>query len=440
MVSRFDRRKLLTGAAGLGAAAAVSKASPTFAAPAIIQSGPVEVLFWSSFSANLGESMQKVVDDFNASQTEIVINNQFQGSYEETAQKITAALPANQAPDMSILSEIWWFRFFAAQALAPMDDLIAASQLDTADYVDSLINEGNRNGSQWWMPFARSTPLFYYDKQAFAEVGLNAAPKTWDEFTAVAQDLVRKEGDTTTRHAFAHVTAAGYIAWHFQGVVWQWGGRYSDDDFNIMINQPEAVAAADFYKQSVGEGWANMSSDATADFNSGLATAMFASTGSLGGVMQNATVDVGTGFFPEGPAGFGCCTGGSGISIFKNAAPEKAEAGFEFIKFATTPEMTTWWSQNTGYMPVRKSARDSEEMQAFFADNPNFKVAVEQLEFTKPQDPARIYIPNGDQIIGTALEQIMIEQDDAQAVFDNTAFELEDEAQPVLEQLAELQG
>jgi sn-glycerol 3-phosphate transport system substrate-binding protein len=167
---------------------------------------------------------------------------------------------------------------------------------------------------------------------------------------------------------------------------------------------------------------------------------MFASTGSLGGVMQNATVDVGTGFFPEGPAGFGCCTGGSGLSIFKNAAPEKQAAAFEFMKWATTPEKTTWWSQNTGYMPVRKSARDSEDMQAFFAENPNFKVAVEQLQFTKPQDPARIYIPNGDQIIGTALEQIMIEQDDAAAVFENTAFELEDEAQPVLEQLSEIEG
>jgi sn-glycerol 3-phosphate transport system substrate-binding protein len=440
MGSRFDRRLLLKSAAGAGAAAALTKASPIYAAPAIIQSGPTEVLFWSSFSANLGESMQALVDEFNASQSEIVINNQFQGSYEETAQKITAALPANQGPDMSILSEIWWFRFYAAQALAPLDDLISGAQLDTADYVDSLINEGNRGGAQWWIPFARSTPLFYYDKQAFAEVGLNESPKTWDEFVAVAPELVRKDGDTTTRHAFAHVTAAGYIAWHFQGVVWQWGGRYSDENFDIMIDEEPAVAAADFYKKSVGDGWANMSSDATADFNSGLATAMFASTGSLGGVMQNATVDVGTGFFPEGPAGFGCCTGGSGLSIFKNAAPEKQAAAFEFMKWATTPEKTTWWSQNTGYMPVRKSARDSEDMQAFFAENPNFKVAVEQLQFTKPQDPARIYIPNGDQIIGTALEQIMIEQDDAAAVFENTAFELEDEAQPVLEQLSEIEG
>jgi sn-glycerol 3-phosphate transport system substrate-binding protein len=424
-----------------GAAAIAGKgASSAFAAPAVIQSGPVEVLFWSSFGGALGDAMTYVVDQFNASQTDFVINNQFQGSYEETAQKITAALPANQAPDMSILSEIWWFKFFAANALAPLNDLIAATGFDRTDYVDSLINEGFRNDTQWWIPFARSTPIFYYNKEAFAEVGMTEAPKTWDEFTAVAQDLVQKEGDTVTRAAFAHLTAAGYLAWPFQGVVWQWGGRYSDDDFNIMINQPEAVAAAEFYKQSVADGWAAMSSDATADFTSGLATAMFSSTGGLRSVQEQATFEVGTGFFPEGPAGFGCPTGGSGLSIFKNAAPEKQEGAFAFMQFASSPEITTWWSQNTGYMPVRKSAVESEEMQAFFVDNPNFKVAVEQLALTKPQDPARIYIPNGDQLIGTALERIMIDQDDAQAVFDDIALELEDEAQPVLEQLAELQG
>ena len=57
------------------------------------------------------------------------------------------------------------------------------------------------------------------------------------------------------------------------------------------------------------------------------------------------------------------------------------------------PESTTWWSQNTGYMPVRKSAIDSEEMQDFFAENPNFKTAVDQLPKTQPQDAARVFDP-----------------------------------------------
>ena len=93
--------------------------------------------------------------------------------------------------------------------------------------------------------------------------------------------------------------------------------------------------------------------------------------------------------------------------------PEKQEAAFKFIAFATSTGVTTFWSQNTGYMPVRKSAVESEEMQAFFAENPNFKTAVDQLPKTQPQDAARVFIPNGDQIIGKGLERITVNNEDA---------------------------
>jgi sn-glycerol 3-phosphate transport system substrate-binding protein len=57
---------------------------------------------------------------------------------------------------------------------------------------------------------------------------------------------------------------------------------------------------------------------------------------------------------------------------------------------------------------------------------------------TQPQDAARVFIPNGDQIIGAGLERILINQEDVQAVFDEVTGILEEEAQPVLEALAAL--
>ena len=122
------------------------------------------------------------------------------------------------------------------------------------------------------------------------------------------------------------------------------------------------------------------------------------------------------------------------------STPEKQEAAFQYIKFATSPETTTFWSQNTGYMPVRKSAVESDEMQAFFEENPNFRTAVEQLPMTQPQDSARVFIPNGDQIIGAGLERIVINGEEPQPVFDEVANTLTQEAQPVLEAIAALGG
>ena len=437
MTARVNRRTLLKGAAGATAAIA---ASPVFHAPNVIAQSATEITYWGSYAAGSvnGDAEAGMVERFNTSQSDVVVKYEFQGSYEETAQKLTAALSAKQVPDVCLLSDVWWFKFYLNQALAPLNDFMSANNVDPADYVDSLINEGNRDGIQYWMPFARSTPLFYYNKAAFQEVGLSEAPKTWDEFIAVAPNLVKKDGDTVTRSAFAHPSSGSYIAWLFQGVVWQYGGEYSDADFNMKVNQGGSIDAGNMYRSSVVDGWASTPSDPDADFLNQLTAAQMASTGGLTRFLRDATFEFGTAFLPEGPTGFGCPTGGAGMAVL--AASEKQEAAFKFVAFGSTPENTAWWSQQTGYMPVRKSAVELPELKDFFDKNPQAKVAVEQLAKTKPQDAARVFVPNGDQIIGKGLEAITINKDEVQPSFDDVNQTLTDEAQPVLEQINELKS
>jgi sn-glycerol 3-phosphate transport system substrate-binding protein len=437
MTTRVNRRTLLKGAAGTAAAAA---ASPVFHAPNVIAQSATEITYWGSFAAGSvnGDAEAGMVDRFNKAQSDVVVKYEFQGSYEETGQKLTAALAAKQTPDVCLLSDVWWFKFYLNQALAPLNDLMTANNVDPADYVDSLINEGNRDGVQYWMPFARSTPLFYYNKAAFQEAGLSEAPKTWDELAAAAPKLVKKDGDTLTQAAYAHRTAANYIAWVFQGLVWAYGGQYSDADFNMLINQGGAIDAGNQYLASVTDGWASTPSDVDADFLNGLTATMIGSTGGLTRFIKEATFDWGTAFLPEGPAGFGCPTGGSGMAVM--AASEKQDAAFKFVAFTSTPENTAWWSLQTGYMPVRKSAVELPELKDFYDKNPQAKVAVDQLPKTKPQDSARVFVPNGDQIIGKGLEEITVNKAEVQPVFDDVNQTLTDEAQPVKEALQDLQS
>jgi sn-glycerol 3-phosphate transport system substrate-binding protein len=438
-----NRRTLLKGAA----AAAVpvgAKRSPAFAAPAVLQStgSTVNVTYWGSWAGDLGKAEQEVVRRFNDSQKDVHVDYQFQGTYEETAQKLTAALAAKQTPDVSALSDVWWFKFYLNRALAPLNDFIAAEKLDTSDYVDSLFKEGVRDGQSYLIPFARSTPLFYYNKDAFSEAGLDGPPKTWSDFAAVGPKLVTKNGSQISRSAFAWPADASDQAWIFQGVDWAFGGHYSDPEFNILIDKPESVAAGEFARTSVQDGWATVSQDPdngpNTDFYNGLTAATITSTGGLTTIMANAKFDVGTAFLPSEKT-FGCSTGGAGLAVLANAPKERQEAAFKYIAFATSPEITTFWSQNTGYMPVRKSAIASQAMQDFFAKNPNYKVAVDQLPKTQPQDSARVFIPNGDQIIGKGLAQILVNNTPAQQAFDDVAKTLTDEAQPVIAALKALQ-
>lgn len=163
----ISRRKLLKGM-GIGAGALAlaacavpqatqAPAQPT-AAPASgeptaapapttapASSGPVEIIYWG-FSGGLGKVEEQLINMWNEKQSEVKVTPQVQGNYEETAQKLTAALAAQQGPDMVLLSDVWWFKFYRAKALMPLNDLLKEQQIDTTDFVESLWNEGVRKG------------------------------------------------------------------------------------------------------------------------------------------------------------------------------------------------------------------------------------------------------------------------------------------------------
>ncbi|MFN0070418.1 MAG: extracellular solute-binding protein, partial [Chloroflexota bacterium] len=291
-----------------------------------------------------------------------------------------------------------------------------------------------RKGQTFWVPFARSTPIFYYNKDMWAKAGLpDRGPKTWDELTQEWAPKLKGLGE----NIFAHPGAASYIAWIFQGVIWQWGGEYSDPEFNIKLQDPRGVAAGEFYRASIRDGWAAAVKDLDADFRTGSALSIIGSTAGLAGHEGAAKFAVGTSFLPEGPAGFGCCTGGAGMSILSSTPVERQQAAMKFINYATGPATATW-SQSTGYMPVRKSAINGPAMAEWYKQHANFKTVVDQLPRTRPQDAARVFIPNGDQIIGKGLERITITQESPEVVWKDVAATLEREAQPVLRSIQAL--
>ncbi len=445
MSNQLSRRQFLwsagAGVSALALAACVPATLPAAQPDAAPAAEPVTLTVWSSFSGKNGEAETELVKRFNESQSNVVVDYQFQGNYEETAQKVTAALQARTAPEVSLLSDVWWFKFYLSQNLLPLDDLLSAQNIDLADYQDSLINEGVRQGKHYWMPFARSTPLFYYNKEKWAAAGLpDRGPETWDEFVEWAPTLLQKEGDELKVSAFAHPDGASYIAWLFQGVAWQFNGSYSDPDFTMRMTDEATLEAGQFYKDTVHNyGWAVPSKDIGSDFINGLTAASMMSTGSMGGIKANATFEFGTAFLPK-KYQFGCCTGGAGLAILASTPAEKQEAAMSYIAFVSNPENTTYWAQNTGYMPVRKSALQSEAMQSYFVEFPQFKTATEQLALTRPQDAARVFVPNGDQIIGSALERITVQSDDVAVAFADVNAILETEAQPVLEALRAIEG
>lgn len=58
----------------------------------------IEVEFWHGFTGALGETLERYVDNFNASQPDYQVNPSYKGSYPDTMVAAIAAFRAGTAP------------------------------------------------------------------------------------------------------------------------------------------------------------------------------------------------------------------------------------------------------------------------------------------------------------------------------------------------------
>ncbi|TKV29025.1 ABC transporter substrate-binding protein [Arthrobacter sp. NamB2] len=423
----LDRRQLIQLTAIFGGAAAlaacggpsvgsdVAGGAATDAATDWASVTPAkEITWWSNHPGASRPVEEELIKRFTT-ESGIKVNLVTAGAnYDEVAQKFQAATGTDNGPDVVVSSDVWWFRYMINGQILPMDQLAEHLEFDTADYNETLYSDYRYDDAHWAVPYARSTPLFYYNKDAWAAAGLpDRSPKTWDEFTEWAPKLA-----SASMIPLGLGKGTSWTAWWFCNFLWGRGGAYSDE-WSMTLDSPEALDAAKFVQSMIFDDKiaAVAATDNVADFGAGLTACTIGSTGSLTGILEAAKFGVGTGFLPEGPAGPACPTGGTGVAISSNRSPEQQLAAGMFLKFLTSTESTAYFSSNTGYMPVRTSARDSDIMAEVYKTSPQFRTAVDQLETTRVQDWGRVFVPGGDKELTTALESIILQQGDPAEAF-----------------------
>lgn len=383
--------------------------------------GPVtSITFWSNHPGGSQAVEQEIIDAYEA-ETGITVNLVTAGAdYEEVANRFAAAQGGSDLPDVVVASDVTWFPMMLNGSITAMDDLWESQDVDADGYVESLREDYNYEDAYYALPYARSTPIFYYNREMWEAAGLpDRGPESWEEFAEWAPQLVEANGVP----ALLLPDGTNYLDWHFQGMVWTFGGSYSDE-WEVTLTDPATIAAGEFLQENVQSGnFQVVSPDPNPEFAAGQGAALLQSTGSLGGLTETATFDLGTAFFP-GPSPR-TTTGGAGVAIPSGISAERQEAAMDFIAFLTDAENTAMYSQNTGYMPVRSDAVDSDDVQAYLEENPNFRTAVEQLDETASQDYARVFVPGGGMAIGAALDQITTGGQDVTEVFTALQAELE---------------
>jgi sn-glycerol 3-phosphate transport system substrate-binding protein len=437
---RTSRRSFLAllGTAGLAAGCGFRSPDAEYGQPAgtvpAKYAGRVRVVFWHAYSGRNGKVLAELVTRFNDSQDDVYVEAQYQGSYDDTAQKVAASLIAGQVPDIAIFSDVTWERFYLGEALEPFDAHFKPG-FEASVYEPKLFAEGVLQGHSWWIPFARSTPMLYFNRDAFAKAGLpDRAPETWSELREWAPALagVRSAGRSLRALPFAKIDGD----WQFQGNVWQFGGAYSNG-LDVTIDEDGAIAAGEWQRRLVhDDGYGYMASSASTDFSSGLTAMLQDSTGALRTIMDKASFAVGAGFVPSEVAA-GIATGGGGIGMMRNATPERKQAAAEFVAYLARPEVAAHWTTETGYLPVVTAAQREQALVDLIAKEPNYGVAIKQLPRARQQDAIRLYGRNANVAIYTGLQQIYADNAAPRDVFRSVARRLESIADEVRRQYEE---
>ncbi|OZE35202.1 ABC transporter substrate-binding protein [Rhodococcus sp. 05-2254-5] len=416
----------LTGAAAAAAAlAACSGPGSGSSGGGGVEGDANTINFWSNHPGKSQEFEKELISRFQAQNPGLTVNLIDGGkNYEEVSQKFNAALSGNDVPDVVVLSDVWWFNYALTGAIEPLDKHFSAAGVDQSDYVDSLLADYNWNGSHWALPYARSTPLFYYNKAVWSAAGLpDRGPATWQEFDEWGPRIQAVVGNGKLAHGWGN--AVDYLGWTFEGPIWTFGGSYSDQ-FQLKFDDPNTIAAGKFLQDMIHtKKYAAVSNDIANDFAAGILASTIASTGDLSTITKGAAFEFGTAFLPATDGAPGCPTGGAGLAIPAKISDERKVNALKFIDFVTNGANTAYFSQNTGYMPVRKSAQQDPSEIAFLEANPNAKTGVDQLARTRSQDAARVFVPGGDKIIGSGLEQIALQNADVATTFASISDQLQ---------------
>ncbi len=405
-----------------------------FSFSVMAQDAPLEINFY--YPTAVGGPLTQIFDgyaaQFNEANPDIKVIPTYAGGYNDISAAIQTEIQGTgEGPDVAVMLAADTQTFIDNGYIVPVQQFIDEME-DGEAYVNDffpafLLNSVDGDGMVWSIPFQRSTPVLYYNKDLFNEVGLDPekAPANREELIEYGKQLTLPDGE---RWGLL-IPSDGFPYWLFQGFAIANGQNVvGENPAEVFFNAPPVVSALEFFGSLPDEGimpdgvivWG----DTPTAFTSGKAAMIYHTTGSLTNILNNATFEVGVGFLPAGDVGYGAPTGGGNLYVFTTSTPEEQAAAWRWIEFLSSPEIQSDWSAGTGYVAARQSAWELDPLMSLVAEKPQYGVAREQLEFADKELATHqgLDIRN---ILGTAISRVITGEMEPQESLDQAQAEAE---------------
>ena len=361
----------------------------------------VEVQWWHSMSGQLGEWVNGLAKDFNASQKDYKVTPTFKGTYPESFAAAIAAFRAGNAPHILQVFEVGTASMMASKgAIVPVNDVMktAGVQFDASVYVPAVSGYYTApNGQMLSLPFNSSTTVFHYNKDAFKAAGLNpdTPPKTWPEVVLAAAKLKasgHKCPYTTSWQSWTQLES--FSAWHNVEFATKRNG-FQGLDTRLAITTPLHIRHIENLANMAKQGlfvYKGRNNSADATFQSGECAMYTGSSAAYGGIKRNLKAQAGIGALPYYPDVAGApqntVIGGASLWAMSGKKTDEYKAVAAFYKYLSDPQVQAKSHQETGYLPITTAAFGITEQSGFYKKNPGTDVSVTQM-IRKTTDKSR---------------------------------------------------
>ena len=374
--------------------------------------GTVEITFWHGLTNELGRELERLTGAYNASQSKVKVNLEFQGGYEQTIDKYLQSNTANR-PDLVQTPEYMVQQMIDTESIVPVQACAESAKYDLTQLLPQALSAYATEGVQWSMPFNVSVPVLYYVKPTFTRAGLDPekAPQSLEELLSVGKQIVSSGAAPYSISVDSDFDGGG--GWYIEQWLAKAGEFYADNEngraapaTRVVYDGPAGAELLTYLQTLVTEGGGVYVGDNASGQDSLLkladpvapAAMTISTSAGLGpvlnildsGLIAGVTrTDLGIGFMPGPNGGVGALVGGASLYVVADKGDAKAAAAWDYIAFLMSAQSQSEWAAATGYIPVNKGALDLDPIKSLYVTDPRFKVAYDQLLGTVDAPTAR---------------------------------------------------
>jgi len=386
---------------------------------AVSASAQTEIQFWHSMTGALGDRVSDLAKRFNDSQKDYKVVPVFKGTYPESMAATVAATRAGNPPHVVQVFEVGTATMMASgKAIKPVYEVMAQAgeKFDPKNYIPAVAGYySTPSGQMLSFPFNSSTPVFYYNKDAFVKAGLdpNQPPKTWPAVMAAAAKLkVSGEKCSYTTGWPSWVQFETFSAWHDMPFASEQNG-FAGNNPKLLIVNPLQIKhvqnLVDWSKKGYFT-YGGRTNEAESKFASGECAMLTSSSAAYANIKRNAKFAWGIStipYYPDAPgAPQNTIIGGASLWVMNGKKPAEYKGIAKFFSFLSSPEIQAQWHQETGYLPITMAAYEITKKSGFYEKNPGTNVSVEQMIVKTTKNSRGVRLGNFVQVRDAIQEEL----------------------------------